>query len=105
MFYTLTDAIIFEKNKNDLDCPLRAVYQEEVPLDYVSRKHQSSHRIVWMFGFDGQHRTLAESLKEGTGFEPWIWFYEPHTDHTSAKRWYKEVLRLNENVNTDWTPS
>ena len=53
-----------------------------------------------MFGFDGQHRTLSQSLQEGTGFEPWVWYYQPAPKGKPASKAYKEVFRFNENVHT-----
>ena len=58
----------------------------------------------WVFGFDGQHRTLTESLSKGTGFEPWIWHWPPATGaEAGAAPTRAEVFRMTEQLHTDWS--
>ena len=59
-----------------------------------------------MFGFDGQHRPLTESMKQGTGFEPWLWHWPPNTTATTegdGSGDTKELFRMIEHLHTDWS--
>ena len=67
MFYTLGDAMIYEKGDGN-DWVVK--FMQDVPVDYLNIKFKDSHRMWWTFGFNGQRRTLSESILEGTGFEP-----------------------------------
>lgn len=60
---------------------------------------------MWLFGFDGQHRPLTESIQKGTGFEPWIWHWQPNTTATEAGGGDKELFRMIEHLHTDWSGS
>eukprot|EP01052_Picozoa_sp_SAG31_P026267 SAG31_NODE_2368_length_5854_cov_19.043440_6_plen_175_part_00 len=102
---------------------LFGTYMEEVPVDFLHSHEQWSkqHRFAVMFGFDGQHRyenrgitlqvrsfernisdattirTLSESIKDGTGFEPWVWYWPPASSNKP-----KQIFRLIEHLATDW---
>jgi hypothetical protein len=104
MFYTLADAVVLSeagggrKGKKGKKA-WRADYMEEVPLDYLSTQpeYAERHRLAVMFGFDGQHRTLSESIAEGTRFEPWVWYWPPASSGQP-----KQAFRLIEHLATDW---
>jgi hypothetical protein len=81
LMHTMGDGVLFERNEGGQSgCEWHARYQEEVPIDYFHTKHRDSYRMWWSFGFDGQHRKLNDVLKDGTGFEPWIWYYPPRAE-------------------------
>ena len=46
MFYTLVDAVVFQKQRGNDTCPWVALYREEMPLDYLAAHHSSQHRIA-----------------------------------------------------------
>jgi hypothetical protein len=96
MFYTLGDAMVFAKGRSD---QWEVTYMEDMPVDYLNTKYKASHRMWWTFGFDGQRRTLADSIEKGTGFEPWIWYWAPNVKEER----YREVFRSVENLHTDWS--
>lgn len=76
-------------------------FMQDVPVDYLNVKYKDFHRMWWTFGFNGQRRTLEESIKDGTGFEPWIWYWKPGTTKDGGR--YREVFRSVENLHTDWS--
>ena len=97
-FYTLGDAMIFTEGAND---QWTVDFMQDVPVDYLNVKYKNSHRMWWTFGFNGQRRTLEESIKDGTGFEPWIWYWKPGITKNGGR--YREVFRAVENLHTDWS--
>lgn len=97
-FYTLGDAMIF---KEAADGQWTVDFMQDVPVDYLNVKYKDSHRMWWTFGFNGQRRTLEESIKDGTGFEPWIWYWKPGVTKNGGR--YREVFRAVENLHTDWS--
>ena len=95
MFYTLGDGMVLLPGDDDEEWTVR--YHEEMPVDYFNKQYSDHHRMMWVFGFDGQHRTLTESLSKGTGFEPWIWHWPPATGAgTGAAPTRAEVFRMTE---------
>jgi len=97
-FYTLGDAMIFTEGEGK---DWTVDFMEDVPIDYLNVKYKESHRMWWTFGFNGQRRTLEESIREGTGFEPWIWYWKPGMTKKGGR--YREVFRSVENLHTDWS--
>jgi len=100
MFYTLGDAMIFKEGEGE-GKEWTVEFMEDVPVDYLNVQYKDSNRMWWTFGFNGQRRTLEESIKEGTGFEPWIWYWKPGTTKSGGR--YREVFRAVENLHTDWS--
>ena len=105
---TLGDGVLFDLGEGtDAGCRLVATYTEEQPIDYFTEQHNAKHRMWWSFGYDGQHRKLAEALAHGTGFEPWVWFWEPARRREgiegTAPSTTKQLLRIEENLFTDFT--
>lgn len=96
MVYTLVDGIFFRER----DGRWTADYCEGMPFEYINKEHGDLHRMVVMFGFDGQRRTLDKTIEEGIGFEPFLWYWEPTP---SKGKVHKEVLRLNELAHIDWS--
>ena len=98
MFYTLGDAMVFKEGEGK---EWTVEFMEDVPVDYLNVRYADYNRMWWTFGFNGQRRTLEESIKEGTGFEPWIWYWKPGTTKSGGR--YREVFRAVENLHTDWS--
>jgi len=98
MSYTLGDAIVMDK---DASGAWKASYLEEMPMEYLTAEYSDKPRFFFCFGFDGQHRTLAESIKSGTGFEPWVFYYPPNTD-PKVIHLKKEMFRMHEDLHTNW---
>ena len=103
MFYTLGDGMVLLPG-DDGEEEWTVRYHEEMPVDYFNKQYAAHHRLMWVFGFDGQHRTLTESLSKGTGFEPWIWHWPPATGaEAGAAPTRAEVFRMTEQLHTDWS--
>ena len=101
---TLGDGIVFEKGEGD--CKMMASYSEELPIDYFTEQHGTKHRMWWSFGYFGQNRKLTESLAHGTGFEPWVWYWQPSqpaADGSASPSMRKELFRFDESLFTDWS--
>ena len=79
-------------------------YHEEMPVDYFSQLYAGHHRLMMFFGFDGQHRTLTDSIQRGTGFEPSVWYWPPNSTATgTAAGEEREIFRMIEQLHTDWS--
>jgi hypothetical protein len=120
MFYTLGDGMVLtppdsakgEDNHNlgSLQSQWKLTYLEEIPIDYFNAQYAGHHRMMWLFGFDGQRRSLTESIRSGTGFEPSVWYWPPNeTLHTGASHMsssgtgsgpHKEIFRMIEHLHT-----
>lgn len=105
---TLGDGVLFDPGDGaDAGCRLVATYTEEQPIDYFTKQNNAQHRMWWSFGYDGQHRKLSEALAHGTGFEPWVWFWQPAEGQESmqgtAPSMTKHLLRIEENLFTDFS--
>lgn len=94
MVYTIVDGIFFSESNG----AWAAEYCESMPSDYLHTVYADLHRMVVMFGFDGQRRDLEHMINSGIGFEPWIWYWAPDTDNEV----HKEVFRLVESAHTTW---
>ena len=94
MVYTIVDGIFFSESNG----AWAAEYCESMPSDYLHTVYADLHRMVVMFGFDGQRRDLEHMINSGIGFEPWIWYWAPETDNEV----HKEVFRLVESAHTTW---
>ncbi len=95
MFYALGDAVVFSPLPED--SVSEAKYYEDMPVDYFVQNFRKRDKMMIMFGFDGQRRSISESLWHGTGFEPWLWFLPAHEDgQLSSRKW----LQLMESVHT-----
>ena len=99
MFYTLGDGMVLNPPKDGGSWTL--TYFEEIPIDYLNWKYAGQHRLMWLFGFDGQRRTLTESIAKGTGFEPSVWYWPPET--TTTEGLDTEIFRMIEHLHTDWS--
>ena len=81
------------------------------PLCADISEYAGEHRMMWLFGFDRQHRSLTESIKTGTGFEPWVWYWGPdvspnttaHVDSANYHMQGNELFRMIEHIHTDWS--
>jgi thioredoxin reductase len=105
---TLGDGVLFAMGDgSDDSCKLVASYKEEQPIDYFTEQYGSQHRLWWSFGYDGQNRKLSETLAHGTGFEPWVWFWQPGREREgisgTAPSMSKQLLRIDENLFTDFS--
>merc|ERR1719162_1665050 len=110
MSATLCDAVIFSNEpsagspSDNKAQPWTARYYEEMPIAYAAAKYAYSHRLIWFFAFDGQKKSIDDSVLGGTGFEPWLMYLAPCVKGsaptcTSGRR---ELLRLSESVHTSW---
>lgn len=108
MFYTLGDGMVLSPEDN----VWKLTYLEDIPIDYFNAQYAGRHRMMWLFGFDGQRRSLTESIRTGTGFEPSVWYWPPngtlHTGATSSRgastgkatEGHKEIFRMIEHLHT-----
>lgn len=77
-------------------------YYEEVPLAHFNQEHEDSPRFTWSFGYAQQSRSLSDSVKSGTLFEVFLYFFAgkglPHTAATGDGDWkyglYTTVLQM-----------
>jgi hypothetical protein len=106
MYYTLGDAVVFfPPSPQDSASPNPASagvtrYYEEMPADYFAEKYHKYDKMMVMFGFDGQRRSISESLRGGTGFEPWLWFLPAGIN---GERGERKMLQMQENIHTGTT--
>ena len=87
--------ILRSKNKK-----VTAEYLEEVPVDYFNQHYAHLPRLMWVFGYNGQSQSLERSFR-GTNFEIFVWAYAGCSTDTGSAQ--KELLRLREQVSTDWS--
>ena len=80
MLGTLGDGIIFDCSNwgagNPSPDTVTARYVEDQPVHYLNEVSRNQSRIMWTFGYDGQRRTLSDTLATGTKHEVHIWVYE-----------------------------
>ena len=104
MFNTLGDGMVLVPPRDKASgWTLR--YHEEMPVDYFSQLYAGHHRLMMFFGFDGQHRSLTDSIQRGTGFEPSVWYWPPNSTvaGTAAAAEEREIFRMIEQLHTDWS--
>jgi hypothetical protein len=86
-------------------------YHEEVSLPQFNEKNKDVPRFAWAYGYNGQSRSLTESIASGTVFELFIWYFgagtasEPHTAPTGEGAWHyrpKELFSMRETFHTSW---
>jgi hypothetical protein len=108
MVGALGDGILFECPKNALGrvTSLKATYLEDVPAAYFNTVYKNTSRILWTFGYNGQRRSLTQSIEGGTLFEVHMWNFQgdcdPFNDVSMDKPMGKEVVVFTEQLHTEW---
>jgi len=67
MVGTMGDGIVLECSAGGDALVFR--YLEDVPVAYFNSVYRNESRFLWTFGYDGQRRSLTNSVKDGTLFE------------------------------------
>ena len=106
MVASLGDGIVFNCDDDDVG----AEYYEEMPLPYFTAEFDGRPRLMWMYGYGEQRRSLHTSIHHGTLFQVHLWFFPGRCDVTpgSARRRPedpardKEVFQLQEDLHTFW---
>ena len=93
---------------------VRAEYLEEVTSEYMNAQFSALPRLFWSFGYEKQRQSLHDSRRFGTLFQVHLWWFpgncaatkDQHTLPDGApiveRLVQKEVLRLSEDLNTNW---
>lgn len=108
MVGALGDGILFDCPKNELGrvTSLKATYLEDVPVAYFNTLHKNQSRILWTYGYNGQRRSLQQSIEGGTLFEVHMWNFQGHCDPFNEmsmdKDMAKEVVVFTEQLHTEW---
>lgn len=103
MASVLGDGIVFSSRSNGKGKAVTADFWEEVPFEYFNAKFSKSPRLYWQFGYETQRQSLHDSRRFGTLFQILVWWFHPTTAaEESAGIYRKEVLRLGEDLSTNW---
>lgn len=108
MVGALGDGILFECPMNNLGrvTSIEATYLEDIPVVYFNTLHANASRILWTYGYNGQRRSLTQSVEGGTLFEVHMWNFQGHCDPFNEvsmdKDMGKEVIVFSEQLHTEW---
>lgn len=109
MVHVLGDGVVFQCDSNQSS--LNAVYFEDMPLEHFHKRFKGMPRLTMSFGYNGQRRSLEQSLNKGTQFEGFFWYLPgdcskewqkgPSKDITALPE-SRELLRFVESLSTQW---
>jgi hypothetical protein len=108
MVGALGDGIVFDCPRNDRGRvgSLQATYLEDVPVPWFNTVYGNASRILWTFGYNGQRRSLSQSIEGGTLFEVHMWNFQgecdPFDDTSMDQDKGKEVVVFTEQLHTEW---
>ena len=102
MVSSLGDGVVIKCGEGGLS----GTYYEDVPLAYFNTRFRGRPRFTAGFGYYGQTRTLAESIKGGTLFEGFVWYYGGDCGGAAPEPTGPEprdLLRLRESFSSQWS--
>ena len=108
MVGAMGDGIVFEcpKGANGKTLEISATYIEDVPVAYFNTLYANHSRILWTYGYNGQRRSLSQSIKGGTLFEVHMWNFQgacdPFDEMSMDNEMGKEVVVFTEQLHTEW---
>lgn len=73
MVHVLGDGFVLQCDK-DMTM-VNATYFEEMPLAHFHKRFRGLPRLTASFGYNGQVQSLEKSVKEGTMFRVFLWWY------------------------------
>ena len=115
MISTMAHGVIFECEQwpagVSVPTKITAKYVKDVPWDYFNIKYRNYSRVAWTFSYDGQRRSLSDTIAEGTRHEVHIWEFEGQCDPayrrdpaaaTASTVPSKNVIVLDEQLHVEW---
>lgn len=123
MVGVLGDGIVFRCG--EAGGSVSASYVPEVPVARFNAEFANFPRVVFTYGYNQQRRGFEKSATSGTQFQVWLWYYPAPSCHGNAVEELatnfsacekprkskqqllfgqrKEVLRMVENLHTNWS--
>jgi len=123
MVGVLGDGIVFRCG--EAGGGVSASYVPEVPVARFNAEFANFPRVVFTYGYNQQRRGFEKSATSGTQFQVWLWYYPAPSCHGNAVEELatnfsacekprkskqqllfgqrKEVLRMVENLHTNWS--
>ena len=73
MVHVIGDGVVFHCNKERTE--INATYFKETPLSHFNQQYRGLPRFTTGFGYNGQTRKLEVTVRKGTQFKVFVWFY------------------------------